>query len=190
MDPAHTALLAMDCQTGIVSIYAKPQEEFLSRASSVVNAARSAGIKVIHVRVGFRPNLPEVSSRNKLFGPIKTSTRHQKLFEGEIGAVHPALIDEHNDVVVTKHRVDAFAGTDLEVLLRANDITTLVMFGIATSGVVLSTLLRACDTDYRNVVISDCCADLDDELHNVLISRLFPQRAEVMTASEFVRGLT
>ena len=75
------------------------------------------------------------------------------------------------------------------MVLRARDITTLVLFGIATSGVVLSTLLHACDADYELIVISDCCADLDAELHEALLTRLFPQRATVMTASEFVQAV-
>src|SRR5215471_3963648 len=87
----HTALLAMDCQTGIVSIYAKPQDEFIARASSVLAAARTAGMTVIHVQVGFRPGLPEVSSRNKLFAAIKSSPQHQKLFEGAAGSIQPKL---------------------------------------------------------------------------------------------------
>jgi nicotinamidase-related amidase len=188
-DVAHTALLAMDCQTGIVSIYAKPPDEFLERASTVLRAARRTGMSVVHVQVGFRRGLPEVSSRNKLFAAIKSSAQHQKLFEGAAGAINPALGPEVDDLVVTKHRVSAFAGTDLEMLLRARDIDTLVLFGIATSGVVLSTLLDACDADYRLVVIADCCTDLDAELHRALIDRLFPQRAAVVTAAEFVGAL-
>ena len=90
---------------------------------------------------------------------------------------------------MTKHRVSAFAGTDLKMLLRAKEIQTLVLFGIATSGVVLSTLLDACDADYRLVVIADCCADLDPELHEVLLKRLFVQRASVVTAREFAHAL-
>src|SRR5215469_11418836 len=185
----HSALLAMDCQTGIVSIYAKPQEEFIARASSVLRAARTAGMPVIHVQVGFRPGLPEASNNNKLFAAIKSSPQHQKLFEGTLGAIHPALGPEPNDLVVTKHRVSAFAGTDLEMLLRAKEIDTLVMFGIATSGVVLSTMLEAGDADYRVVVIEDCCADLDAELHQALLTRLFPKRAEVLLAADFVKQL-
>jgi nicotinamidase-related amidase len=188
-DVAHTALVAMDCQAGIVSIYAKPQEEFVERASSVLRAARSAGMPVIQVQVGFRPGLPEVSDRNKLFAAIKSSSQHQKLFEGAAGAIHPKLGPEPGDIVVTKHRVSAFAGTDLSMLLRAMEIDALILFGIATSGVVLSTLLEACDADYRIVVIADCCADLDAELHGTLLNRLFPQRAGVMTASDFVKAL-
>jgi nicotinamidase-related amidase len=188
-DIAHTALIAMDCQAGIVSIYAKPAEEFVGRAGGVLKAARMAGMQVIHVQVGFRPGFPEVGSRNRLFATIKASPQHQKLFEGAAGAIHPALGPEPGDIVVTKHRVSAFTGTDLEMLLRARNTETIVIFGIATSGVVLSTLLDACDADYRVVVIADCCADLDVEVHGVLLNRLFPPRAEILTEAEFVRTL-
>lgn len=187
--PAHTALLGMDCQTGIVSIYAKPPEEFVARAASVLGAARKAGMTVVQVRVGFRPGLPEVSGRNKLFAAIKSSVPRQKFFEGSSGAIHPALGPEPSDILITKHRVSAFAGTELGMVLRAKDIDTLVLFGIATSGVVLSTYLDACDADYRLVVIADCCADLDTELHAALVKRLFPQRGDVLTASEFVKAV-
>jgi len=75
------------------------------------------------------------------------------------------------------------------MILRAREIEAMVLFGISTSGVVLSTLLHACDADYKLVVISDCCADLDAELHGALINRLFPQRADVMTAAGFMTAL-
>ena len=144
---------------------------------------------VIFVQVGFRPGLPEVSSRNKLLAPIQTSTQHQSLFQGSAGMIHPVLGPEPNDILITKHRVSAFVGTDLGLLLRAKEIETLVLFGIATSGVVLSTLLEASDADYRLMVIEDCCADLDTELHAALLKRLFPKRAEVITAADFAKIL-
>jgi nicotinamidase-related amidase len=187
--PAHTALLGLDCQTGVVSIYAKPPEPFIERCSSVLQAARKAGMAVIHAKVGFRPGLPEVTTRNRLFASIKSSPQHQKLFEGASGAIHPTLGPAPDDIVVTKHRISAFPGSDLQIILRAKQIDTLVLFGIATSGVVLSTLLEACDADYRTVVIADCCADTDADLHRVLIERLFPLRGEVTTAAEFVRAV-
>jgi nicotinamidase-related amidase len=190
IDRAHTALLAMDCQSGIVSQYVKPPDEFLSRASKAAKAARHAGLPLIHVRVGFRPGLPEVGERNKLFAAVKTSPQYQKLFDGPAGEVHPALGPEAGDIVVTKHRVSAFAGTDLQMILRAKDIRTLVMFGIATSGVVLSTLLEASDADYDLVLIGDCCADMNADLHNALIAHLFPRRAAIITSDEFVAALT
>jgi nicotinamidase-related amidase len=68
------------------------------------------------------------------------------------------------------------------MLLRAREVEAIVLFGIATSGVVLSTLLHASDADYKLVVIADCCADLDADLHGVLLNRLFSQRADDLTA--------
>jgi nicotinamidase-related amidase len=184
-DLPHTALLAMDCQTGVVSVYAKSQDDFIMRASAALRAARTAGMLIVQVQVGFRPGLPEVSGHNKLFAAIKSSKPHQEFFQGSSGAIHPALGPEPADIIVTKHRVSAFVGTDLEMLLRANQIETIILFGIATSGVVLSTLLQASDADYRLVVIADCCADRDVELQRTLLERFFPTRAEVITTEEF-----
>jgi nicotinamidase-related amidase len=187
--PAHTAVIAMDCQTGVVAFYAKPPEPFVARCSSVLQAARKAGMAVMHVKVGFRPGLPEVTTRNRLFAAIKASPQRQQLFEGASGAIHPALGPEPDEIVVTKHRIRAFPGSDLQMVLRVKEIDTLVLFGITTSGVVLSTLLEACDADYRTVVITDCCADSDAELHRALVERLFPMRGEVTTAAEFLKAL-
>ena len=186
IDPAHTAVLSMDCQTGIVSVYTREDKDaFLVRVSSTLSHARATKMTVIHVQVGFRPGLPEVSSRNLLFSTIKSSVQHQKLFEGPLGAIPAAIAPKEGEIVVTKHRVSAFSGTDLTMILRANGIDTLVLFGIATSGVVLSTLLEAADDDFRLAVIKDCCADLDSNLHDFLINRFFPSRAAVLSAQEF-----
>jgi nicotinamidase-related amidase len=189
LNPARTAVLSMDIQKTIVSIYAKDRPEFVERAATVLKEARRAGVIVIHVRVGFRPQLPEVSSGNSLFGAIKNSPKWQSIFEGEAGEVHPGLDPQPADITVVKHRVSAFAGTDLEMILRANSIDTLVIFGIATSGVVVSTLLEAFDADYRLIVLSDCCIDSDAALHSCLVEKLFPRAATVLTAAEFLGAL-
>ncbi|MCI0617378.1 cysteine hydrolase, partial [bacterium] len=149
LDQARTAILSMDLQTGIVSIYTKDDKEnFLARVASVLNWARANKFQVIHVRVGFRPGLPEVSTRNPFFAAIKESTQHQQLFQGSMGEIHPAVSPLANEVVVVKHRISAFIGTDLDMILRAYEIDTLILLGIATSGVVLSTALDASDNDY------------------------------------------
>ena len=187
IDPARTAVLSMDCQAGIVSIYTKEAKDaFLLRAASVLNHARATGMTIVHVQVGFRPGLPEVSLRNALFGAIKSSEQHQQLFREPFGSIPDAIAPHENEIVITKHRISAFTGTDLAMILRANDIDTLVLYGIATSGVVLSTLLEAADSDYRLAVIADCCADLDSQLHDCLIQRFFPTRGSVLSAEDFI----
>lgn len=180
----------MDCQRGIVGVYAKPPEEFAERAAAVLRAGRAAGMAVIHIQIGFRPGLPEIGVRNKLFGAIKSSPERQKFFEGDSGAIHPALGPEPGDIVITKHRVSAFTGSDLEIVLRANEIDTLVLFGIATSGVVLSTALDAFDRDFRIIVVSDCCADLDAAVHDALLQRFFPSRGDVTESQALIESLS
>ena len=186
-DPSHTAVLSMDCQAGIVSIYTREAKDaFLTRVASVLNHARAAGMTIIHCKVGFRPGLPEVSSRNALLGAIKSSEQHQRLFKEPLGAIPDIIAPQDDEIVITKHRVSAFAGTDLAMILRANDIDTLVLYGIATSGVVLSTLVEAADADYRVAIIGDCCADLDSALHDCLIQRFFPTRGAVFSSGDFI----
>jgi len=155
----------------------------------VLNAARSAGAIVMHVRVGFRPGMPEVSAKNALFGAMKSSPEAMKRFEGDGSEIDARLGREAGDIVVTKKRYSAFAGSDLAMLLRANEIETVVMFGIVTSGVVLSTLLEACDLDYRVVVVEDCCADREPEMHTFLVEKLFAKRATVVKAADVVTAL-
>jgi nicotinamidase-related amidase len=94
-----------------------------------------------------------------------------------------------DEPVVTKLRVSAFAGSDLEVILRSRRIDTLILTGIATSGVVLSTLREAADKDYGLVVLSDACLDPDPEVHRVLVEKLFPHQANVLTVSEWADSL-
>jgi hypothetical protein len=98
----------MDYHTSIVLIYPRDdQPGLLARAAGILTRA---GMRVTHDRVGFHPHLPEISPPNALFSSIKSSIQHQKLFEGEAVAFHPAVAPEGNDIVIKKHRVNAFVG--------------------------------------------------------------------------------
>src|SRR3984957_7953558 len=88
-EPNRAAVLSMDLQTGIVSIYAKDDPALPNRAAKVLEGCRNRGMSVIHVQVGFRPGLPEVSLRNPLFGAVKRSPQHQQLFMGPAGHDSP-----------------------------------------------------------------------------------------------------
>ena len=103
--------------------------------------------------------------------------------------MHSAVAPQHGDVVVTKKRVSAFAGSDLQVVLRGQEVGSLVLTGIATSGVVLSTLRAAADMDYGLVVLTDCCADADAEVHRVLLEKVFPRQAEVNDVASWEQQL-
>src|SRR5258708_7573163 len=121
-DLKRTALLSMDLQTAVVSIYTKDKPEFLPRVATVLNAARMNSLRVMHVQVGFRPGLPEVDARNQFFRAIKNSPQWQQIFQGAAGATHSDVASRGDEIVITKHRVSAFAGTDLDLILRANEV--------------------------------------------------------------------
>jgi nicotinamidase-related amidase len=180
IDRRTSALLVMDFQTLTVDNYAADTKALLNRTARLIAAVRTAGIRVIYVVVGFRPGYPEVSDRNATFNRLKASGAFATAAENT--KIHPAVAPLPEEIVVTKRRVSAFAGTDLDLILRANGIETLILTGIITSGVVLSTLNHAADADYRLLVVGDCCSDRDEETHRVLLEKVFPRQATVTTA--------
>ena len=100
-DRTRTAVLSLDLQTAIVSIYAKGQPDFLPRAAGLLQEARAHAMPVIHIQVGFRPGFPEVSQRNQLFGAIKTNVQWQQVFQGPPGAIHPDVAPVNDEIVVS-----------------------------------------------------------------------------------------
>ena len=179
---AKTALLVMDVQRVIVDRY--PDPAYLRRLREAASAARAAGLPVIYVVIGFRPGHPEISRRNKTFGGLASGSGMTD--GGEATQIHPDVAPEPGDIVVTKRRVSAFAGSDLDVVLRAGQIDHLVLTGIATSGVVLSTLRQAADLDFGLTVLADGCLDADPEVHRVLTEKVFPRQADVTTVADWI----
>jgi nicotinamidase-related amidase len=136
--------------------------------------------------VGFRNGLPEIGAHSaKSFAGLKD--RLASMDMAQFAAVHEDIKPADGEVVVVKKRVSAFAGSDLEVMLRAYDIKHMVLAGIATGGVVLSTVREAADKDYRLTVLADCCADQDAEVHEVLLTKIFPRQTDVLTVDEWTK---
>jgi nicotinamidase-related amidase len=187
VESQRTALLVMDYQSEVVAMLGDRAAAALERTAALIAAARKADLPVIHVVVAFRPGYPELNQRNASFAAVAPSGR---FVLGTAGAdVVPALRPAEGEVVVVKHRVSAFAGTDLEMILRAKGIDTLVLCGIATSGVVLSTVRHAADADYRLIVVEDCCVDRDDEVHRVLTEKVLVRQATVTSALDLSAAL-
>lgn len=162
----------MDVQPGVIDRIAD-RDAYLARARAAVDHAHTRGVRVIYVVVAFRPGAPEASEFFRAYAPALVNAQ-------------PVMTPADGDVVVVKKRISAFAGSDLEVLLRANDIRALVLCGIATSGVVLSTVREAGDKDYTMIVLSDLCADVDPEVHRVLLEKVVSRQAKVMTSAEWI----
>ncbi len=181
-DMGKSALLVMDVQNGIVQTYA-PDEGALKPLQVALAKARERGLAVVFVRVAFRPGYVDVSPNNRSFSVLKG--RGGMLETDLTTQVWEGVEPQPGEVVVVKRRVSAFAGSGLDVVLRSMDIDHLILTGIATSGVVLSTLRQAADLDFRITVLSDACLDADPEVHRVLMEKVFPRQAAVMTGAEW-----
>lgn len=186
MPDNRSVLLVMDFQRGVVERLGN--DSVLDAARRAVEAARARKIPIMFVRVAFRPGYPEAADANLTF-----STMHQAgaamTQDNPATQIHPALDPRSDEPVIIKRRVSAFSGSDLDVLLRGAHADSLVLAGIATSGVVLSTLRQAADLDYRLTVLADACADRDPEVHRVLTEKVFPRQAQVTTTDEWIQTL-
>ncbi|MFC1957337.1 cysteine hydrolase family protein [Chloroflexota bacterium] len=160
-----TAVLIMDYQLRQLSGFPESfQKELLARANTVLAGARREGIPVIYVEVVRGERTPE-------------------------NDIHPDITPLPGETVLTKRRVGPFSTTDLDKMLKAKGIETLVLMGISTSGCVISTVRWAADIDYKMIVLADCCADRDDEIQRVLMEKIFPRQATVIPSQEFLDAI-
>jgi nicotinamidase-related amidase len=161
----NTIILVMDFQRKQLSSFSNEfQNEIIARANFVLAKVRNKGIPIIHVEVRRGERTPETE-------------------------IHPAMTPKTGEILLTKRRTGPFSTTNIEELLKKQGIQTLVLMGLRTSGCVLTTVRWAADLDYKMIVVSDCCADAEEDVHRILMEKVFPRQATVITAQEFVKLL-
>jgi nicotinamidase-related amidase len=180
--PARTALLLMDFQPPMLA-GVPDAETLLARARAALAWARSERVRVVYVHVAFTPeDFDAVPTHNKAFAAV---AQNKFLADGSPESeIHPSLDVQQDDIVVRKTRFGAFSTTDLYGTLHSQGIDTLVVAGLTTAGVVLSTLRDAADEDYRLYVLADATADPDPEVHRVLTEKVFPHQADVISSDD------
>ena len=183
LDPSRTALLVMDYQNGIVGRLEDP-EALLGRMAHAIALVRKAGGHISYVRVAFDDADFDAIPPTSQFAALVASSRRAMHADSPATAVHESVAPEPGDILVRKTRVGAFSTTDLDGQLRARQIDTLVLAGISTSGVVLSTVRDAADRDYQVFVLADTCADPQPGVHEFLTEKIFPRQGRVITLAD------
>ena len=183
---SNTALLVMHVQNIMVDGYGGGP--ILAPLKRAIDAARESGFHVVHVRVAFHEGYAEVNPHNKLIVNIRENVGVSLVDDPKM-QIHEAARPLPDEPVITNYRISAFAGSRLELVLRSLGVDTLVLTGISTGGVVLSTALEASDKDYALTVLSDASAELDADLQTVLMEKVFPPKAEVLTADAWIAAL-
>ncbi|MFH8611666.1 cysteine hydrolase family protein [Streptomyces sp. NPDC018029] len=167
-----TALIVGDIQQGIVNGYPFARR-VVPPLTELIPRARAAGVLVVFVHFAVRDNGSDLPPDNELFRTFHEAG--DTFHEGSAGT-GIALPVEDEDVVVLKRRASAFAGTDLELVLRARGVSALAVAGVATSAMVAATCYDAADRDYRVTVLRDGCADGDVAIHDFFMDSVFPSR--------------
>ena len=189
IDPKHTALLVMDYQPAILGSLTDT-EALLARVAAAIAVVRRSGGEVGYVRVAFDDaDYDAIPAANRMATRVAAAGKalHSN---SPATAVHEHVAPEPGDIIVRKIRVGAFSTTDLDQQLRNRGITTLILAGISTSGVVLSTVRDAADRDYQVFVLADASADPEPGVHDFLTQKIFPRQAHVITIAELDNLLT
>ena len=181
--PAHTALIVMHYQTDILELFSSVAPTLLVNTRKLCDAARAKGVGVYFANLRFSPGYPEVSPLNKNGQGIK----QLGLFVDDQPS--PELGRQANEPLVIAHRASVFFGTDLEARLCAHGVDSLILVGIASTGVVLSSVAYASDADFRLYTVKDCCYDPDQVVHDHLFSTAFDSRTTVLSLADALRLL-
>jgi len=202
IDRERTALLVMDLQKHMVDEESSAAQKagfaemvkktgLIQRVRRVMDAARQANMLVVTVRVDFTAGLfPRYPTRGAFCRIIAAES-----IDGETlrpGAWDFEIVEEvaplSGEPIVSKRHMSAFAGSNLDEVLRSRGITDIAMTGVATSYVITATNWSALNYGYSCIVIEDCCTTHDDETQKAAINTL-RAIADICTAEEFVRAI-
>lgn len=184
LDPAKTAVVLVDLQVGVTAmpVVPHPADEVVANAARLAAAARRAGALVVLVRVDY-------GTGNVL--QVRVPSDADMAWDPPAGwsELDPRLEVVDDDIVITKHVVSAFHGTDLDLQLRRRGITTLVVGGIATHMGVEGTVRSAHDHAYAQVLVEDAMAAMTEAQHHHPVTEVFPIIGHVATTAEVLEAL-
>jgi nicotinamidase-related amidase len=183
VDPAHTALVVIDVQNDFCLPTYGPM---IARLQRLLDAARNAGLFIVYVQNTVLPGLSnspaEIARRQKLGLPVEVTLPGS---EGE--QIVAAISPKPDEVTVRKHRLNAFEGSDLEMLLRSQGTETVVITGVATHGCVTGTSYAAQGLNYYVVVVEDCVESWKQDLHDAALHVLRGTMNYVTSSDTLIR---
>src|SRR3982751_815398 len=183
IDPKHTALVLIEYQNDFTSeggaLHGAVQDVMertgmLENSRKLVEAARAAGATVVYAPITFAPGYGELSDHP--YGILKGVVDSTAFVKGEWGAeIVDALAPQAGDAVVEgKRGLDTFATTNLDFILRARGITTMVLGGFLTNCCVESTMRSGYEKGYRVITLKDCTAALSEEEQRLATEKNYP----------------
>ena len=191
LDPAHTAVVVVDVQRYFVeALPFMAMGRVVEPIARFLPIARASGMTVAFVRSAFEADMKDAGRRGSRTRQMMDSVS-VGLVEGTPTAEIVADLAPHpGDIVVVKKRFSGFSNTEVDNLLKARGIETLVFAGGTTTVCIESTLRDAMFLEYNCVLLADCTADLSDALHESAIARIDMFFGWVSTSPELAAALT
>ncbi|MEV8507812.1 cysteine hydrolase [Actinoplanes sp. NPDC051475] len=183
LDPATTAIVLIEYQNeftsegGVLHGAVAPVMEktgMLPKTVALVEAARAAGVTIMHAPITFAPGYGELSRHP--YGILKGVVDGNAFVKGTWGA---AIVDDltpaESDILIEgKRGLDTFASTNLDFILRSRGIETVILAGFLTNCCVESTMRSAYENGYRVITLTDCVAATSAEEHDNAIAYDYP----------------
>lgn len=196
LNPARTAIIAVHLQKDVVSADGAFGGFFAAQAvernvvgvnSTLLDAARRAGLTVVYTRVAWQPGLADLIVNSPILQIVQQSGC---LVEGSDKAqILDDLTPQDTDLVVTHQRVGGFSASQLDHLLRSRDVDTLLFTGVATNFSVEGTARQASDLGYRTIIVADACSAADPATHAASLASL-GLLAEITTSADVLAALS
>ena len=197
LDPGRTALIIQDLQNDVIGeggafadsgapAHAQSQN-VVGNVKSLAEAARQAGVPVIHVHYIVEKGAAGLKLNAPLFQGVKEA---DALVRGTWGAAPvEGLEPQDGDLVVEKTRMNGFYNTILDNLLRGFGTETLVITGAWTNMSIEHTARHGADAGYEIVVVSDGTSTVSDEWQNAGLNYALTNVGRTATAQEVAESL-
>jgi nicotinamidase-related amidase len=200
VDPKRTALVLIEYQNDFTteggSLHdavkdVMDETGMLENTKRLVDEARDAGATIIHAPISFAPGYGELGDPDKVYGILKGVIDSNSFVKGTWGVeICDDLTPREGDIVVEgKRGLDTFATTNLDFVLRSNDIETVVLGGFLTNCCVESTMRSAYEKGYDVITLTDCTAATSEEEQRVATARDYPMFSQPMTSAEVAEAL-
>ncbi|WP_374772998.1 cysteine hydrolase [Streptomyces sp. NBC_01310] len=198
LDPATTALLTVECQNGVVGEesalpeLAKEARDsgMLGRVAALVDAARGAGVQVLHAVAERRPDGLGANSNARLFRAAGRLPVRQLTGSRAVEVAAPIVVAERDMVVRRLHGLSPMAGTDLDALLRNLGVRTLVVTGVSSNIAIPNTVFDAVNLGYQVVVPADAIAGVPASCTAEVIRNSLSLVAAITTAEDLLKQWT
>ena len=198
LDPATTALVLIEYQNEFVSeggvlhnavAPVMDKTGMLANTIALVDAARAAGVTIMHAPITFAPGYGELSRHP--YGILKGVVDGNAFVKGTWGAaIVEDLTPAESDILIEgKRGLDTFASTNLDFILRSRGISTVILAGFLTNCCVESTMRSAYENGYRVITLTDCTAATSAEEHDNAIAYDYPMFSLPMESTKLTAAL-